>query len=87
MPDSIVTFELHPRGQDVLLVLTHRRVPSALRPRVGAGWHTHLGILQARMSGKVPEAFLAVINRVLPSYEQQAAKLGPGGPSEPGRGE
>ncbi len=74
VPDTIVTFELHPRGQDVLLVLTHRRLPSALIPRFGAGWHTHLEVLKARMSGEAPEAFLAVFDRVLPGYEQQAAK-------------
>jgi hypothetical protein len=43
--------------------------------------------LAKRTSGEAPEPFLAVFNRVLPSYEQQAAKLETEVPSKPGRGE
>jgi uncharacterized protein YndB with AHSA1/START domain len=72
--DSVVMFELEPRGEDVLLVLTHRRLPAALKPKFGAGWHTHLGILVARLRGEEPEPFLAVYQRVLPLYSREAAK-------------
>jgi len=46
-PDaSEVTFELKPRGEKVLLVITHRRLPDReTMVRVAAGWHTHLGLL------------------------------------------
>ena len=41
-----VTFELTPRGKDVHLVLTHRRLPGRKEMlSVAGGWHAHLGIL------------------------------------------
>ncbi len=43
-----VTFELEPKGDDVLLTVTHRRLPdreSLLN--VSVGWHAHLDILVA----------------------------------------
>ena len=72
-PDPVVTFELEERGGDALLVLTHRHLPAALMPGFGAGWHTHLGILLARLRGEQPEPFLAVFRRLLPIYARQAA--------------
>lgn len=75
VPDSVVTFELEARGENVLLVLTHRRLPTDMMPRFCAGWHTHLGILRARLRGDEPEPFLPVFQRLLPGYEQQAAAL------------
>ena len=49
---SEVTFELEPKGNDVLLTLTHRRVPDrGYLLSVSAGWHAHLDLLVARMSG------------------------------------
>lgn len=73
--ESVVTFELEARGEDVLLVLTHRRLRTAMITKFGAGWHTHLGVLLARMSGQEPEPFLPVFHRLLPHYEQHAATL------------
>ena len=72
-PDPVVTFELEGRGGDALLALTHRQLPTALVPGFGAGWHTHLGILLARLRGEQPEPFLAVFRRLLPIYAQRAA--------------
>jgi uncharacterized protein YndB with AHSA1/START domain len=46
---SEVTFELEPRGDEVLLVLTHRRVDEKFIPQVLAGWHTLLDVLEMRM--------------------------------------
>jgi len=48
-----VTIDLEPKGNEVLLTLTHRRLPD--RPtllRVAAGWHSHLDMLVARASDK-----------------------------------
>lgn len=73
VPDSVVTFELEARGENVLPVLTHRRLPATLAPSFGAGWHTHLSILQARLGGEEPEAFLTVYNRMLPRYKREGA--------------
>jgi len=74
VPDSIVTFELEARGEDVLLVLTHRRLPTALMPSCCAGWHTHLGILLPRLRSEEPEPFQPVYLRRLPVYQQQATR-------------
>lgn len=45
---SEVTFELEPRGEDVLLILTHRRIIPKFAPQALGGWHTLLDILEAR---------------------------------------
>jgi uncharacterized protein YndB with AHSA1/START domain len=79
-PDPVVTFELEGRGGDALLVLTHRHLPTALMPGFGAGWHTHLGILLARLRGEQPEPFLDVFRGLLPIYERQAAAPRPSNP-------
>jgi uncharacterized protein YndB with AHSA1/START domain len=46
---SEVSFALEPRGDEVLLVLTHRRVDLKYVPQVLAGWHTLLDGLEMRM--------------------------------------
>jgi uncharacterized protein YndB with AHSA1/START domain len=53
-----VSFELEPRDGEVLLTLIHRRVPSReMTLMFGAGWHMHLDILAARLTGREPEPF------------------------------
>jgi hypothetical protein len=43
------------RGSKVLLTLTHRRIAErSARLMIGAGWHAHLDILVARVSGEEP---------------------------------
>jgi len=57
--NSEVTFELTPKDDQILFVLTHRRLgddPEVLGS-VAAGWHTHLAILLARLAGEVPPPF------------------------------
>ncbi|AGC48283.1 Aha1 domain-containing protein [Myxococcus stipitatus DSM 14675] len=55
---SEVTFELSARGEEVLLVLTHRRlVTRADRVSVASGWDAHLGILEDVLSGRAPRGF------------------------------
>lgn len=55
---SEVSFELHPEGEDVRLVLTHRRLASrSSMVSVASGWHAHLGILIDRLSGRAPRGF------------------------------
>lgn len=47
-----VTIELDPKGEDVLLTLTHRRLPDrSTMLNVSAGWHAHLDVLAARAAG------------------------------------
>lgn len=48
-----VTIVLTPQGGDVLLTLTHRRLPdSSMLRGVSTGWHAHLDLLVARVSDK-----------------------------------
>jgi len=57
-PGGEVSFELDPKGSDVLLTVTHRRAPDrATLLKVSAGWHMHLDILVARATGKEPAPF------------------------------
>lgn len=53
-----VTFQLEPKGDKVMLTLTHHRVtdPKVLL-NVSAGWHAHLDILAARAAGMKPAPF------------------------------
>ena len=53
-----VSFELEPRGDEVLLTVVHRRLPdrdTALK--IAAGWHSHLDVLVAGMNGRPRPAF------------------------------
>jgi uncharacterized protein YndB with AHSA1/START domain len=55
---SEVTFELTPQHDGkVLLTLTHRRLSTNEMANVAPGWHTHLGVLLERLSGREPENF------------------------------
>jgi len=56
--DSEVAIELIPCGENVLLVLTHRRLGDrGTMVSVASGWHTHLGILIDHLDGRVPPPF------------------------------
>jgi uncharacterized protein YndB with AHSA1/START domain len=69
---SEVTFELSPEGENVLLVLTHRRLPDrTTMVRVGSGWHTHLGILLDRLSGREPRPFWSTHARLEAEYDRR----------------
>jgi uncharacterized protein YndB with AHSA1/START domain len=53
-----VSFDLEPRGERVLLTVIHRRLPDrGTTLGVSAGWHAHLDMLAARLSGREPEPF------------------------------
>jgi uncharacterized protein YndB with AHSA1/START domain len=68
---SGVSFELDPKGADVLLTLTHRRLPDReTLLLVGPGWHMHLDILVARATGKDPESFWDGWSRLRKEYDQ-----------------
>lgn len=67
-----VSFELEPRGSKVLLTLIHRRLPD--RPtmlKVSAGWHSHLDILVARVSGTEPAPFWDKWVKLRSEYERR----------------
>jgi uncharacterized protein YndB with AHSA1/START domain len=67
--DSEVTFELTPRGEDVLLVLTHRRLAPSDMLGVSGGWHTHLDILVDNLNDRVPRPFWSTYAPLEAEYE------------------
>jgi uncharacterized protein YndB with AHSA1/START domain len=70
---SEVTSELTPRGEEVLLVLTHRRLTPTEICSVGGGWHTHLGILVDHLGGRTPRPFWSTHARLEAEYERRIA--------------
>jgi uncharacterized protein YndB with AHSA1/START domain len=70
---SEVTFELTPRGDKVLLALTHRRLDRATMLMVASGWHTHLAILGDTLGGATPRPFWSTYNRIEKEYERRLA--------------
>lgn len=67
-----VTFELEPRGGDVLLTLVHHRLPDrGTMLMVGAGWHMHLDVLVARAKGEEPPPFWDGWTRLKADYDKR----------------
>lgn len=67
-----VTFELEPRGSDVLLTVTHHRLPDRnMMLMVGAGWHMHLDVLVARATGRETEPFWDGWVRLKQEYDRR----------------
>ncbi len=67
-----VSFELEPQGDQVLLTVIHRRLPDRkTRLGVSAGWHIHLDILAARVSGKEPAPFWDGWTRLRAAYDRR----------------
>jgi len=50
-PDSFVRFELEPDGKGTRLTLTHTRLEDGELSGFSAGWHHHLELLAAHVSG------------------------------------
>jgi uncharacterized protein YndB with AHSA1/START domain len=67
-----VTFELTPKGKDVLLVLTHRRLADRkTMVSVSTGWHSHLGILIDVLNGDDPRPFWTTVTKIEAEYEKR----------------
>ncbi|MDE1995678.1 MAG: SRPBCC family protein [Rhizobiaceae bacterium] len=67
-----VSFQLEPKGSDVLLTVTHRRLGDrAAMLMFGAGWHMHLDILSARVTGTASEPFWDGWSRLKTEYDQR----------------
>lgn len=73
---SEVRFELTPRGDQVLLVLTHTRLASydALIG-VAGGWHTHLDILADRLRDIEPPGFWKTYARMESEYQARIPRF------------
>jgi uncharacterized protein YndB with AHSA1/START domain len=70
--DSEVSFELTAEDNQVRLVLIHRRLQAHELLSVAGGWHTHLGILEDRLSERTPRPFWRTHTRLEAEY---AARL------------
>ncbi len=67
-----VTFELTPKGKDVMLVLTHRDLADRkMMVSVSSGWHTHLGILADVLNGDRPRPFWTTVTKMEGEYESR----------------
>ena len=66
--DTEVTYELTPRGKDVLLVIVHRRVPEQARVSVMSGWDVHSGILADVLNGVEPRPLWSTIEKLEKQY-------------------
>ncbi|TLD71341.1 SRPBCC family protein [Phragmitibacter flavus] len=69
--ESEVTFELTPLGDQVRLVLMHRKLPEDRDNRisVSAGWHIHVAILIAKLEDFVPPPFWETHTRLEDEYD------------------
>jgi uncharacterized protein YndB with AHSA1/START domain len=64
-----VTYELTPRGKDVLLTLVHRRLEGRdLVASVMGGWDVHTGILADVLNGAEPRPFWSTHSRLEKEY-------------------
>lgn len=69
---SEVAFDLVPHGDEVLLVVTHRRLADhAAMVSVASGWHTHLDILADVLNGDVPRPFWSSHAVLETAYKRQ----------------
>lgn len=69
---SEVVFELFPEGEKVLLVLTHRKLPSkAEMANVSSGWHAHLAVLAALLEGRESGSFWSDVIRLEDEYRKR----------------
>lgn len=72
-PSTEVIFELTPEGDDVKLVLTHRGFGASrdnLR-NVSSGWHLHVAMLDAKLSGHTPPLFWLTHERLEQEYRER----------------
>ena len=71
--DSEVTYELAPRGKDVLLTIVHKQLkPRDLVVGVMGGWDVHTGILEDILKGVKPRPFWTTHTRLEKQYAATA---------------
>ncbi|HTK58495.1 MAG TPA: SRPBCC family protein [Sphingomicrobium sp.] len=67
-----VTFDLEPVGDMVRLTLVHRRLPDRTTIlKVSAGWHAHIDVLAARLTGDEPKPFWDNWAQLKTEYERR----------------
>jgi uncharacterized protein YndB with AHSA1/START domain len=73
--ESVLRFEVVPRGAGCLLVLEHSRLDSASRPGLGAGWQSHLEALDRLLHGGDEFDWWERYRELRPAYEAQASSV------------
>jgi uncharacterized protein YndB with AHSA1/START domain len=69
-----VTYELEPRGKDVLLTIHHKLPDGAgANIAVGGGWAAHVGILEDQLRGVKPRPFFSTHAREMKAFEDSLA--------------
>ena len=71
--ETEVTYELAPKGKDVLLTVLHRRLTRELASKVTGGWDVHTGILADLLNGVSPRPFWTTHDRLA---AESAARAG-----------
>jgi uncharacterized protein YndB with AHSA1/START domain len=74
-PESYVRFELEPRGDQVLLVLTHLPVLERFEEQNAMGWHTFLDMVEVAVQGREIEAREIYMQRNAAQYGVDLANL------------
>jgi hypothetical protein len=74
-PESYLTFELEPRGKDVLLTLTHVPILDGFEMQNAMGWHTFLDMLAAAVLGSAHEPRNVYMKRNAERYGVDLANL------------
>ncbi len=70
--ETAVTYELTPKGKDVLLTVVHRRLSRDLAKGVTGGWDVHTGILADLLNGVKPRPFWTTHDRLAEEYAARA---------------
>ncbi|HEU4509132.1 MAG TPA: SRPBCC family protein [Pyrinomonadaceae bacterium] len=70
--ESEVIFELTPKGDQVLMVLTHRNLRNRQElVSVASGWHVHVGVLIDQLNGRQTKEFWAKVDQMEAEYEKR----------------
>ena len=73
--NSEVTFELTPQGDQVHLVITHRRLSGiAMMRGVAGGWHSHLTILLNHLMAMSSLPFWTIFSDLEAEYEKRLSE-------------
>jgi uncharacterized protein YndB with AHSA1/START domain len=70
--ETDVTYELTPKGKDVLLTIVHRRLTKEVARNVLGGWDVHSGILADVLNGVKPRPFWTTHDQVAVEYAARA---------------
>jgi uncharacterized protein YndB with AHSA1/START domain len=74
---SEVVFELSQQGDEVLLVMTHHRLPNRNDLLgVSSGWHAHLDVLKEHLNGRQAPGFWETVAVLGEVYKERVGSAG-----------